>query len=750
MNHYDSRFAISSRRTLRTAATLLALGGCAAAAKGTGPQDRRGVVAAAGTAASAPSPPVVIAETAVCAADNPFCSSTPLITSTAPAGTTPLVPTDCGNVPIDLRPAGVNIMIAVDGSAAMDTHWTDIGTAIRSLRENNPNASFGAHLFWADPVDPQTDTNNRNSSNNACKEVHNKLLELGSHTAADLVSFFGSAPPGGALRPPPEAAAFAPPGFYQVSPLIEPLNTYLEGATALSDPKRTNYLVVFTSGNDNCFGAAFNNNTQKLNAYEKLAVELSRHDIRLIPVGLESPQAAEESRQENTMGFMPPPGVAINGIVPTDYVVLDSLLKNGGAGLSEVPRIDTPAKLAELVSVVGQTVNNCRFELPTALDANASVNPFEVSFTINNITVARDRQRLNGWDFVNDSTSTVEFFGQGCQAVQAGQMLQAKKSCAQDICATAAVSIGTKPRAVQMLLDSSASRIECQDSSFDCFSPPGTEGRVPTFWEVVMSAVESALVSPVNADVMFGMQFFPSKNSEAFACDVAAAPEIAPEPSTQISIMRAMLEKLPFGLSPVVGVMESVAAAPGSLVDPGVVGAVVLLSDGGDNCSGVEQAQIVSRLGAAAKKLSDAGVKTYAIRYGSTAGETADQAAQLDAITMNGGTAQTTGATAYIDAKTPEELTASLAEISDKLATCSFVIGGIGPDVDKDRTNLFLNGAQIGQDAMLTRTDGWNWVDAERTTVELFGEACKTFKSSRRARLALEFGCTPIVVPSPD
>jgi hypothetical protein len=214
--------------------------------------------------------------------------------------------------------------------------------------------------------------------------------------------------------------------------------------------------------------------------------------------------------------------------------------------------------------------------------------------------------------------------------------------------------------------------------------------------------------------------------------------------------MRAMLEKLPFGLSPVVGVMESVATAPGSLVDPGSIGAVVLLSDGGDNCSGDAQAQIVSRLAAATNKLSDLGVKVYAIRYGSAGSETPEQAEQLNAIAMNGGTAQTVGSTTYIDAKTPVDLTTALAVISDKLATCSFVLSGIAPNVDKDRTSLFLNGEQIGFDAMGTGADGWHWIDAERTTVELYGEACATFKSSRRARLALEFGCEPVTVPSPD
>jgi hypothetical protein len=698
--------------------------------------ERAGMPFAAGTAA--PPNEGVITVPPLCPPDNPFCQNAPLITGTAGGPANPMVvPTDCGAVPIDLRPAGVNIMVAVDGAASAAAHWPDLVTAIRSLRENNPKASFGVHLFWADAVDPFAATT-ANMSNNACLQTHDMRLELGTHTAQELVGFLGSKPPGGTIF-----------DAYQVAPVIDPLNSYVTSATALADPTRTNYLIVFTGGNDNCFGSAFVSSDEKLLAYQKLAAELSKRNIRVIPVGLDAPQSMPATSDPFGGPMQGPVGSSNGMALPTNYVVLDTLLKYGGSGLTAVPRIDTAAKLQELVAGVGQTINNCRFELPTALDASASVNPFELKFSINSKVVPRDRRQKDGWDFVDSSTKSVEFFGQGCQAVQAGQVLQASKSCEQNVCGTAAVNVATKPRSVLLLLDSSASRTECTDGSLDCLSLPGTAGRPLTYWETVQHAVGTALIAPVNNDVAFGMQFFPSKNAEALSCDVAAQPEIPPATGTQITIMKQVLEKLPFGLSPVVGVMESVAAAPGKVADPSVVGAVVLLSDGGDNCSGATQAQIVARLGAAAKKLLDTGVKTYAIRYGSTAGETADQDEQLNAIAAQGGTALS-GSVKYIDAKTEEQLSSALAAISDRLASCSFKLNDVPTSVDKNRTNLFLNGEQIGFDAMSLKQAGWAWVDAERTTVELYGEACTSFKTSRRTRVAVEFGCEPVVVRGPD
>jgi hypothetical protein len=684
----------------------------------------------------------VVSAVPVCAADNPFCQQPSIMpTMTGTPGVVP-IQTDCGAVPIDLRPSGVNIMIAVDGSASMMPHWSDLSTAIRSLRENNPTASFGVHMFWADAVDPLTDQSTSNMSNNGCKTVNDKRLDLGSYTSQELVSFLGSGPPGGTIF-----------GVYQVSPVIDPLNYYLQNATKLSDPTRTNYLIVFTGGNDNCFGSAFISTDDKLIAYQKLALELSKRNIRMIPVGLDEPKPKDMNA--DPFGFGAPMsggfvGTTGGGSLPTDYEVLGTLLKYGGSTLPEVPRIDTAAKLKELVSRVGQAVNSCRFELPMALDSSKSVNPFEIAFDINGKVVPRDRHQTNGWDFVNGSTSAVEFFGQGCEAVQSGQTLQAKKSCEQNVCGTAAVSVETKPRVVMLLLDSSASRTECTDGSLNCLSLPGTEGRSLTYWETVQKAVSAALVAPVNDDVSFGMQFFPFKNSEALSCDVATMAEVPPAPSQQITIMKQMLEKLPFGFSPVVGVMESIAGAPGKLVDPGVIGAVVMLSDGGDNCSGDPQAQIVSRLGAAAKKLADKGAKVYAIRYGSKDGETPEAAEQLTAISQNGGTAMTTGSVAYIDAKNDMELSNALAAISDNLASCSFVLGGINAQVDKSRTNLYLNGEQIGLDSKSMKQEGWNWIDAEKTTVELYGEACNTYKTSRRSRVVVEFGCEPVIIDGPQ
>jgi hypothetical protein len=659
-----------------------------------------------------------VAQAPSCDSTNPFCSD---------ASTAPPVET-CGNQAIDLSPVGVNIMVAIDGAASMATHWPRIQEAIQGLRQSHPNAGVGMHVFWGEVVE---NIDQGFAKSNWCGNTKNQLLEVGDHGADELRSFLGNAPPGPSFLG----------GLFETSPVIEPLNYYLTHATKLADPQRTNYLLFVTNGNDNCFGSVYANKADKLLAYEKLAVELKKRNIRVIPIGFDAAAVpGATGRGGTTVGR-------------TDLDVLSTLLKYGGSGLAELPKVDDPAKLAQVITQVGFAAKNCRFSIPAALDPSQPVNPFQLDFAINGKLVTRDRKRLDGWNFVDGKLSEVELFGSACAAIQADAKLEAKKTCTKQVCGTAAIKVETRPRAVQYLLDGSASRIECVDGSFGCLIPPNSIFFMRTgltFWETVEHALGESLVEPINDDIEFGLQFFPSKQAATLSCDVATAPEVPPAPGTAIQMMSQMLEKLPLGFTPIVQVLENVATTPGRLADPGVLGAVVVLSDGGDTCLDIPQQEIVARLGAAARKLHEQGVKTYAVRFGSAAGKSPEQDEQLLAIVKEGGTDRSDPAdpsrAPYVDAKSDAELSAALSEISDTLATCAFGLGELPANADKANANLYLNGEVIPFDSAQSQSNGWSWGDAAKTSVQLYGDSCKAFKTQRRTSVVVEFGCAPITL----
>jgi hypothetical protein len=554
-------------------------------------------------------------------------------------------------------------MVAVEGAASMVPHWPIVQTAIKELRASHPDSAFGLQLFWGELATFESGT----AKSNWCGETKNRVLDVGDHAAPELLDFLGSAPPG------PSYVG----GLFETSPVIEPLNYYLENASKLADPKRTNYLVFITNGNDNCFGSLYASKSDKLVAYEKLAIELGKRNIRVVPIGFDAASGTDNS------------GTVVGGTVNhTNLDVLQTLLEHGGSGLTEVPKADDPSKLAEAIAKVGQTVRNCRFAIPAALDPTKDVNPFALDFTVSGSPVARDRHNREGWNFVDGNTSQVELYGKACQAVRANAPVAAHKTCSDNVCGTASIKVETKPRAVLFLLDSSASRISCTVGGFGCLMVPDSESRVGiTYWETVQHALGVSLVTAINDDVEFGLQFFPSKAAGNFSCEVASTPEIAPTDGTEITIMSQMLEKLPFGFSPVVQVLENVAAMPGRLADPTVQGAVVMLTDGGDNCSDDEEPQIADNLGKSAAKLLLAGIKTYVVRFGRADEKTPEQEAQLRAIAAHGGTALSDPSdmskTPYIDAVDATALDAALAKVSDQLATCSFEVKGVDAKADK-------------------------------------------------------------------
>lgn len=605
----------------------------------------------------------------------------------------------------------------------MATHWTRIRDAVEQLGVTYPDAAIGMQIFWAEVVESMEEGV---AKSNWCGDTHNNVLELGKRSNDALVKFLGDAPPGPAFIG----------GLFETSPVIEPLNYYLTHTSTLADPTRTNYLVFITDGNDNCFGALFADKASKLLAYQKLAIELGKLNIRILPIGFD---AASMPASNGAFGTTPP---------NTDLEVLSMLLEYGGTGLTTVPKVDDPSKLGAVIEQVGKHVRSCRFQIPSALDPSAGVNTFQLDFSINDQLVARDRHNLDGWNFVAGDTTQVELFGLACEAIRTGQTVSARKSCAQQVCGSAAIKVETRPRAVMYLLDASATRIECVDGSLGCLSLPDSNSARPlSYWEVVEHAVSESLSAPINDDIHFGLQFLPSKMAASFTCDLAPSPEIEPAPGTAISMMSQMLEKLPLGLKPLLQVMENLAATPGKLADPEVLTSIVLLSDGGDLCSTETQETLVTRLEAAAKKLLDLGIKTYVVRYGSVANRTPLQDAQLEAIAVGGGTALTDPSLPkYIDAKSQDDLTQALATISDQLAACSFGVSGLPVEADKTNANLYLNGEVIPFDAAGAKQAGWHWVDAEQTAIELYGDSCTAFKTNRHTNVVVEFGCASILL----
>jgi hypothetical protein len=285
----------------------------------------------------------------------------------------------------------------------------------------------------------------------------------------------------------------------------------------------------------------------------------------------------------------------------------------------------------------------------------------------------------------------------------------------------------------------------CSTGFLDCI--PGFTTSL-TWWGVAARAISTSVTSAVNDDVEFGLKYFP--NSNEFGCNVADDPEIQPAPGTAIALIGNVLHNLPTGATPLIAGLEKVALKPGRLADKDVSGAIIVVSDGGESCEALDQATKVARLSQAAKTLSAAGVKVFAVRFGAKGDDFADQDAQLRAIVKEGGTAtgnpDDPNNVPYLEAPDADSLNLRLAAISEQLAACTLELGPLDPKADKTQVNLYLNGDVVRFDSMKTKSDGWGWSDPAQTTIELFGPTCARFKTSRTTSILIELGCTPVIV----
>jgi hypothetical protein len=642
-----------------------------------------------------------------CRADNPFCGG---------ASDAAVPPPACASERFDLQPAGVNVVVAVDGSKSMATFWPQIRGAIESMARANPAVRLGADLFWADVVESVEEGFARL---NACGDTQHKLLAPASQSASRIAPFFGDAPPGPGVF------------FYDFTVVADALNHYLVNATPLEDPKSTNYLVLISDGNDNCFGNFYASAEDKRLAFEKLTRELLKKNIRVLPIGFNG-----ESEQ---LGLDGQPTV-------TDFTSLDTIAESGGTGLQKALAADDVNQLALAIDTVSKRIASCRFTIPAARDADRALNPFELTYWLNGKEVARDRTNENGWNFVAGNVTEVELFGEACEAVRAGVQVEARRTCnPEEICGTAASKVAAKTRAVQYLLDRSLSMADCSAGFFGCL-PGLTPGL--TWWGVAARAISSAVSAPLNDDVEFGLKYFPDPTDAS--CLVSDGAQVVPRDGTAIQVIGDVLHRLPTGSTPLLAGIESVARLPGRLAEDGVAGAVIVVSDGGESCEPIDQATKVSRLAAAARTLQQRGIKVFAVRFGNKGLDFADQDAQLRAIVKNGGTASGDPDdpmnVPYLDAPDANALNAALASISRALSSCALEIGDLGDDADKSQVNLYLDGDVVPFDKSATKSDGWSWLDAARNSIELHGPTCERFKTSRSTSIVVEAGCAPIFV----
>jgi len=130
-----------------------------------------------------------------------------------------------------------------------------------------------------------------------------------------------------------------------------------------------------------------------------------------------------------------------------------------------------------------------------------------------------------------------------------------------------------------------------------------------------------------------------------------------------------------------------------------------------------------------------AGFPTFVIGIGNTGGT-----AVLNAMATAGGkpVPGMPGGNSYYQVNNTAELETALQQILGTVATCVFDIGPPPNDMTTvDQLAVFGDGTQIAHDA----SNGWDFSNADKTQVTLYGPICDQVKSATIKDVTVAFGC---------
>ncbi|MFT3770295.1 MAG: VWA domain-containing protein [Minicystis sp.] len=325
-------------------------------------------------------------------------------------------------------------------------------------------------------------------------------------------------------------------------------------------------------------------------------------------------------------------------------------------------------------------------------------------------------------------------------------------------CAVSTQEASLIPANILFVIDRSGS-MTCNppplQSSVQCENNPTTKyPNQSTKWQIVSSALKSAIAA-MPPTTRVGISYF---NIDDY-CGVKQAPQVslAPVDATQLAAINASIDGVtPKGATPIIGGLTLGYAhmfyddpAPGNDF-------VVLLTDGAETCAPNLKDQMINQTVPDALSVN---IRTFVI--GAPGSEPAR--AFLSQIAYAGGTPRDPACKhnpapddvgdCHFDMTDPNldfatALNDALSKISGKAIACELdVPTAVGDQVDYDKVNVtFTPGTGPDVDFFQDNqpcnggANGWQY-NADKSKIELCGDACKMVKSDPKGKISIALGC---------
>ncbi len=301
------------------------------------------------------------------------------------------------------------------------------------------------------------------------------------------------------------------------------------------------------------------------------------------------------------------------------------------------------------------------------------------------------------------------------------------------------------PSEVYLVIDRSGSMAEAST----------TTGK--SKWEELYDAIETVLTD-FESTISFGLLMYPSDKF----CKVSG-PQVPVGLNMLHTIVYNLDKSTPAGGTPTAAALNNAARSLKDIGQKGTQKFLVLATDGGPNCNyflaaapscsckyadakycctsypgacyaGNTCLDETETLATIAKIKAQQQIATFVIGL---EGSSAYQKL-LNEMAKAGGVPNTSGTDAFYHASNPTQLQEALKRIAGSVISCEVKLEK-KPD-QPERVLIFLDGALLERNTEDSK-DGWNYADAGKTTIELYGKSCEKLQTGTRHTLTATFPC---------
>ena len=305
-------------------------------------------------------------------------------------------------------------------------------------------------------------------------------------------------------------------------------------------------------------------------------------------------------------------------------------------------------------------------------------------------------------------------------------------------CGLQTFDLERKPAEILLLLDRSASMKDPPDGA-----PSGSAPK----WDLIIPAIKQVIMD-TDMSVHWGLKVFPEgTGSECIAGSVTNKIDVPIAPMNASTVINAINMTMDEGNGTPTGDAVNAAVAYLQTLTSTNRKYILLATDGEPSCAGTSQGSSSARPYAVTAVTNAANLSFHTFVVG--VATTKDSATTvLNDLAVAGKEPRASLLTRFYLGTTQNDLSAALAFITGQASSCIFPLNP-PPPVKDDPTKLgvYFTSADIKIPHDPASQNGWTYLNAENSSLQVYGSWCDMIKSAGADKVKIIYGCKEFDVP---